>query len=128
MYASGSDFFFSTLGAAAAAAALFASFSAFAFAVAAAFRRFLYSLAFGGGSAGGSAWDGGQLLDDSRSTTTPPIPTTPPNAAGPSPREEVMHEFNCLFRGQVDLRRALSDFRAEFKLYWHTEITRILQD
>jgi hypothetical protein len=41
---SSSDFFFSTFGAAAAAAAFFASFSAFAFAVAAAFRRFLYSL------------------------------------------------------------------------------------
>jgi hypothetical protein len=41
---SSSDFFFSAFGAAAAAAAFFASFSAFAFAVAAAFRRFLYSL------------------------------------------------------------------------------------
>ena len=73
---SSSDFFFSTLGAAAAAAALFASFSAFAFAVAAAFRRFLYSLnrfvrvsAVDQGRSVGwrsAPWDGG------RSTTTSP--------------------------------------------------------
>jgi hypothetical protein len=75
---SSSDFFFSTLGAAAAAAALFASFSAFAFAVAAAFRRFLYSLnrfvrvsaVDQGGRVGwrSAPWDGG------RPTTTPPSP------------------------------------------------------
>jgi hypothetical protein len=59
---SSSDFFFSTLGAAAAAAALFASFSAFAFAVAAAFRRFLYSLKSGSVRwIREEVWDGGQL-------------------------------------------------------------------